>query len=256
MPTLETVEKKIKRWKTANKSLDRLIRIISLVIILLATYTAYDTLYMFSHTNQNIAYFFEGDKEEWDKLPDNAVAWLRIDKTTIDHPVMQGKTNEEYLNKDPFGQYSVGGSIYLDSWNDPEWGDEYNLLYGHHMAAKQMFGALDDFEDKKFFDSHKTGIIKTRGADYSLDIFAVIEVESTERLIFNVSDNKSDSAKLLDHLARDAIYYETPKTEKIVAMSTCKDIGSTRRLVVLASMTVIREPGTLYDKDNLVEPNP
>ena len=33
------------------------------------------------------------------------VAWLTVDDTNIDYPVMQGEDNNEYLNKDPFGDY-------------------------------------------------------------------------------------------------------------------------------------------------------
>lgn len=42
------------------------------------------------------------------------VAWLTIDDTKIDYPVMQGKDNTEYLNKDPYGDYALAGSIFLD----------------------------------------------------------------------------------------------------------------------------------------------
>lgn len=42
----------------------------------------------------------------------DAVAWLTVDGTSIDHPVMQGKTNDTYINKDPYGNFSLSGSIF------------------------------------------------------------------------------------------------------------------------------------------------
>ena len=40
-----------------------------------------------------------GSTEILRELSENAVAWLTVDDTRIDYPVMQGKTNGEYLIK-------------------------------------------------------------------------------------------------------------------------------------------------------------
>ncbi|MCR5793722.1 MAG: class B sortase, partial [Solobacterium sp.] len=68
---------------------------------------------------------------------------LVIDDTGIDFPVMQGSDNTEYLTKDPDGNYSVCGSVFLDCRNSADLSDPYNLVYGHHMRGQYMFGALD-----------------------------------------------------------------------------------------------------------------
>lgn len=105
-----------------------------------------------------------GNTEALRELSDDAVAWLTVDNTRIDYPVMQGKTNEEYLNKDPYGEFSLSGSIFLDSRNDKSFGDEYSLIYGHHMEYEAMFGALDGYAGKAFFDAHKTGTLTVENA--------------------------------------------------------------------------------------------
>ena len=241
-----------KRWRFANDTLDRITSIILVIVLLIGIYSVIDSLYLFRNPGSDLAYFFEGGKEEWDKLPDNAVAWLTIDDTNIDYPVMQGKDNDEYLNKDAFGQYSLVGSIFMDWRNDPDWKDDYNLLYGHHMSTKKMFGSLDEYKEKKFFKKHKTGTLKTRGADYSLTIFAVLRTTSEEHAVFNCGPD--EEANVREFIKAHSLYYEEPKEDKILAMSTCQDAGTTERLIVFASMKKTREPGTLYDTDNLVEP--
>lgn len=55
---------------------------------------------------------------------------------------MQGEDNMEYLNKDPYGDYSLSGSIYMDSRNTSDMSDDYLLLYGHHMENDYMFGSI------------------------------------------------------------------------------------------------------------------
>ena len=55
---------------------------------------------------------------------DGQVAWLCIDDSYIDFPVMQGKTNFDYLNRDPYGNYQLSGSIFLDYSNSSDMSDE------------------------------------------------------------------------------------------------------------------------------------
>ena len=62
-------------------------------------------------------------------------AWLTVDNTRIDYPVLQGETNLDYINTDVYGNFALAGSIFLDSRNAPTFADGYSLLYGHHMAV-------------------------------------------------------------------------------------------------------------------------
>ena len=85
-------------------------------------------------------------------------AWVTIDNTNIDYPVLQGATNLTYINTDVYGNFAMAGSIFLDSRSDRGFGDTYSLLYGHHMANGNMFGDLDKFEEETFFRKNKTRI--------------------------------------------------------------------------------------------------
>ena len=51
----------------------------------------------------------------------------------------------------------MAGSIFLDSGCDNGFREPYALLYGHHMADHKMFGDLDLYEDRVFFDQNTTG---------------------------------------------------------------------------------------------------
>ena len=78
-------------------------------------------------------------------------AWVTMDNTKIDHPVLQGETNLDYINTDVYGDFALAGSIFLDARNAPDFTDPYSLLYGHHMANSGMFGDLDLYKDPEFF---------------------------------------------------------------------------------------------------------
>ena len=84
------------------------------------------------------------------------VGWLTVDGTSIDYPVMQGGNNLTFLNRNPYGEFSLSGSIFLDSRNSPDFSDEYSIIYGHHMAYGKLFGALDAFLDETYTSSHRS----------------------------------------------------------------------------------------------------
>ena len=52
------------------------------------------------------------------KINEDTVAWLTIDDTNIDYPVLQGEDDMEYVDKDIYGNVSVYGAIFLASGND------------------------------------------------------------------------------------------------------------------------------------------
>ena len=45
------------------------------------------------------------------KNPD-VVGWVTIDGTNIDYPFVQGKDNQEYLNKNVLGESAVSGACF------------------------------------------------------------------------------------------------------------------------------------------------
>ena len=50
-------------------------------------------------------------------------AWVTLDNTNIDHPVLQGTDNLSYINRDVYGNFSLAGSVFLDSRNDTAFAD-------------------------------------------------------------------------------------------------------------------------------------
>ena len=131
--------------------LDTALLVLFILLFLIGGYTMYDTWFVYEHAQDTSILAYKPQSgtaaEEVAPISEDAVAWLTIDDTNIDYPVMQGVDNNEYLNKDPYGNYSLSGSIFLDSRNASDFSDPYSLIYGHHMEHGVMFGALDKFLD-------------------------------------------------------------------------------------------------------------
>ena len=130
------------------KTLKRIVRILDQVTdaclflifflcFLMGLYALYDGYLVYMNSNYtSLLKYKPGDESDADtnkKITDDMVAWLTLDDTNVDYPVMQGEDNNEYLNKDPVGDYSLSGSIFLDSRNASDFSDFYSFIYGHHM---------------------------------------------------------------------------------------------------------------------------
>lgn len=224
--------------KTIDKSIDRVVIIVSLLFLLICVYAMYDAVMVYYNANDSsvLKYKPQGreDAEKLRELSENAIAWITVENTNIDYPVMQGKDNSEYLNKDPYGEYSLSGSIFLDCNCDGNFKDNYSLLYGHHMDYGSMFGALDEFIKPDYFNSHKSGsLITAEGNEYSITFFACTKADATEKVIFDTAN--PDNKKLLAYLETEADIFEQPEDANphIIALSTCQSAENNERMVVV-----------------------
>lgn len=220
-----------------NDILDAGLVILLTGVLAISSYTVYDSymLYRAADSSALIRYKPGNEEKEEDKaLLDCCVAWLSVENTMIDFPVMQGETNEEFLNKDPFGEYSLAGSIFIDSRNSPQLTDEYLIVYGHHMSGDAMFGTLDHYLEKGYAESHSEGaLIREDGAEYPFHLFAVVDTTAEDPLIFN--PEHFDRDKILRHARERAQYFDEAavRSGQILALTTCKYPNTTQRTVVL-----------------------
>ena len=149
----------------ANKAIRIFEDIVFILVLLIGLWYLADTIYVFYHSRTEATMPFkptDGDITALQKeLSEDCVGWITLDDTSIDYPVMQGVDNYVYLNKDPYGDYSLAGSIFLDSRNASDLSDDYSVVYGHHMSGGFMFGSLDEFEDSGYFAEHTTGTLTT-----------------------------------------------------------------------------------------------
>ncbi len=224
-----------KLWKTLNSLYERLLIFVLIIVLLIVSYCMYDAWYVYKHTLDDSILQYKPDgtsaNAENSPITDDMVAWITIDDTNIDYPVMQGDDNVKYLNTDPFGEYSLSGSIYLDSRNASDFTDSYSLVYGHHMEYGKMFGALDDFLDRDYLRSHTDGTLiigKNAEKNHSLKVFASMKTNAKEDIVFT----PGDSAEICSYIKDNAKIYESEQSERIIGLSTCAEGDSSDRIVV------------------------
>lgn len=183
--------------------------------------------------------------EELLKINPDVKAWLTIDNTGIDYPVVQGKTNLTYINTDVYGNFSLAGSIFLDSRNNGDFNDNYSLLYGHYMEKGRMFGDLELYKDESFFRENQTGTLILPDRVYDLEIYACLSVLASEDAIFDPELWQDDIDELMQFTEDNALYLNravfdelstSNGSPKILALTTCTSDFTDVRTAVLARM--------------------
>ncbi|MDO4616159.1 MAG: class B sortase [Lachnospiraceae bacterium] len=217
-----------------NKAEDLAVFLLCLCLFFVGTYGLYDSFLIVHQANDDSILKYKPGSEDdipEQKISGNMTAWLTLEGTEIDDPVMQGEDNFEYLNKNPYGEYSLAGSIYLDSRNSPDYSDEYSLLYGHHMENSAMFGDLDLYRQEKFFREYTEGTLTVGDEVRKITVIAVLNVSATDPVIFSPENRTKE--EILDKIRRDHMYYRQAEGEQLIAFSTCRYPDTTERTVVV-----------------------
>ena len=91
------------------------------------------------------------------KKNSDLIGWVTVKGTQIDYPVMQTPNDSEYyLHRNFKKKEDVNGLPFLDAKCDTEDPNSNLMVYGHHMKSGLMFAHLEDFENKDFYQKHKT----------------------------------------------------------------------------------------------------
>lgn len=234
-----------KMLKIADKILNIFIYTILIIAFLFFLYALFDTLKVYlKAANNSVNILKPSDTNPAEdilnlkKINSDVCGWVSIDNTSIDYPIVQGETNSEYLSKDVYGNYALSGSIFLDYRNSNDFTDYYSIIFGHHMNGGVMFGDIKKFINKKFFDEKRTGTLYTIGGVYDLEIFAFLETDAYDNMVYNVNKaNQQQQEEWIKYIKKNAKYYREigiNAQDKILALSTCSTATTNGRYLVFA----------------------
>lgn len=233
----------LKIIRKISRFLDYVVLFISLIALFIGVYAFWDTHQVFEIASSEGYAVYKPDSsnnlsfEELKLKNKDVFAWIDIYGTKIDYPIVQGQDNSEYLNKTVLGEFSTAGSIFLDHRNDKEFTDFQDILYGHYMAERKMFGDMELFKDKSFFDTHKYGVIhRADKPSIGIEFFAFMKTVGTDKTILSPTKLKEEKSDLVKHIYESATYsrdIDFSNNENIIILDTC-DLSITNGRYILA----------------------
>ena len=244
-----TVAEKLLR--IANHTLNLFVACLMAVLFLYGGYSLWDTwrIYHSALPDQDLMKLkpVKGEDtnpslQDLQKINADVCAWLTVDDTGIDYPVVRGKDDMEYINKDVYGDFALSGAIFLQSANQPDFSDPYNLIYGHHMSNGAMFGDVVEFADEEYFAAHQTGTLYLPEKTCSITFFACVETDAMDSQIYGYigePDTTGQMQQLLQYVQEHAVQYRdigvTPQ-DSVIALSTCAESATNGRVVLFGKL--------------------
>lgn len=176
----------------------------------------------------------EVDFETLSRINPDLVGWLYVEGTRINYPVVQGTDNEKYLTHQFDGSRNGSGCLFLDVDNDPAFGDQNHIIYGHYMKNKSMFYDLGGYKQQDFFDAHPTGWLVTPSGEYRIRFFSGY-VADTGADAWETEFPDGAYGAWLEALGRKSCFASgiVPAAEdKLLTLSTCSYEFEDARFVV------------------------
>ena len=103
----------------------------------------------------------EADFEALREINPDVVAWLYVEGTPINYPIVQGEDNDYYLHRSFKGAKSSIGCLFLDYRNSMDFSDLHANISGHHINNGSMMASIVNYKSQSFYDQHPYGLLVT-----------------------------------------------------------------------------------------------
>ncbi len=176
----------------------------------------------------------ENEENLYEKYEDYR-GWINIKNTNINYPIVQGKDNAFYLDKDINKNYTSSGSIFMNYLNNG-FNDENTVLFGHHMRNKTMFAQLKKYKEKEFFYGDNDIEIEVEdGKILKYKVFSAYITDASDNYTQTNFDSNDEYNKFLEKIKNKSIYksdIDVNENDKIITLSTCSYEFDDARMVV------------------------
>lgn len=166
----------------------------------------------------------------------DTVAWIKINDTNINYPIVQSTNNDYYLTHNFDKKTNGAGWIFADYNNNFENLDQNTIVYGHNRINGTMFSELKNLLNTSFYndESHKYFNFITPNRNYTAQIFSVYKQDKNSiELKNNFSSDEEFTSITNDWINKSNYKFNVvlSPNDKIITLYTCDNTGSFRILV-------------------------
>ena len=199
-----------------------------------------------SKAEQNIKTERMTKLEELQKENSDIVAWIEIEGTNINYPVLQGADNSYYMTHNYKKEKSKDGSLFLDKDYNWELPSTNLLIYGHNnIGSKEMFASLLNYQDENFYKEHPKIRLTTNKEDVEYEIIAVFKSRvyyKSEKDVFRYyyfinAENEQEFNEYIQESKKASLYNIDATAEygdRLLTLSTCSYHTEDGRFAVVA----------------------
>lgn len=155
----------------------------------------------------------------------DTVAWIKVEATDIDYPVVKVSNNDYYLNHSFDKAVNGAGWIFADYKNTFDGTDKNIIIYGHNRRDGSMFSSLKNILNTEWYNNENnkyvTFITEETSAKY--EVFSVYQVENEDYYI-KTDFTGNEFNTFLETIKNRSIKnfnVDVNDTDKILTLSTC-----------------------------------
>ena len=169
------------------------------------------------------------------------VAWIKVNNTSVEYPVVRATNNSFYLNHSFDKSKNSAGWIFADYKNKFDNTDKNIVIYGHNMRDDSMFGSLKNILNSDWYNNEENTNIAlyTENEKYIYKVFSIYKIESEDYYIKTEFSNDNEFEKFIKTLKKRSIKnfnIDISKEDSILTLSTCANNNKYR--VVLHSKKI------------------
>ena len=154
--------------------------------------------YVVVDENNNTKVDFEKLKEE----NSDTVAWLKVNGTNIEYPVVKSDNNDYYLTRSFDKSYNTAGWIFMDCNNEADGTDKNAVIYGHNRRDGSMFGSLKNILTDEWKNNENNFTIQyiTEKGEEEYQVFSVYSIEKEDYYITTGFNSNKDFSDFINNI--------------------------------------------------------
>lgn len=244
--------------KNKKKLFNVVMRIIELIFLILLVYSSINIFKWYNNNKENKQIIneiaesvtinedtneekkYKINFEELKQKNSDTVAWLKVENTNIEFPIVQANNNSYYLTHNFDKKYNVAGWIFADYKNKLDGTDRNIVVYGHNMRNNSMFGSLKDVITEEWYNNEENKYITfvTENEYQTYQVFSVYQIK-TEDYYIKTEFKSNEFTEFIDTITKRSkkdFGINVSKEDTILTLSTCSNNNKYR--VVLHSVRV------------------
>lgn len=229
--------------KRNNKKKMLIINIIQLILIVILVYSVIHIViwYKNNKTNKKIIeeisqaieinentedeQKYKVNFEELKNKNSDTVAWLKVENTNIEFPVVKANDNSYYLTHNFNKENNKAGWIFADYKNKFDGTDKNIVIYGHNMRDDSMFGSLKDVIQEEWYNNEENKYITfvTENEYQTYQVFSVYQIEKEDYYIQTDFPNNEfeEFIKTIKQRSKKDFNVDVTSKDNILTLSTC-----------------------------------
>lgn len=181
------------------------------------------------------------DFENLKQTNSDTIAWIKVNGTNIEYPVVKTNNNDYYINHSFKKSYNNAGWVFMDYKNRFDGTDNNMVIYAHNRRDGSMFGTLKNIFTKEWQSNEENFVIPfiTENEKQEYKVFSIYQVENEDYYITTNFETDNEFEKFIATItSRSEIDFNVNVNTKdtILTLSTCADNNKYR--VVLHAVKV------------------